>query len=160
MKVIDEFKFDIMMYERATNDPKIRCYSWLRERADAAITREKDRKVTEAIAAAYAAKAAGATGTPGLLAGPTNLPRSQQVCFSMRDRGSCSKGDKCEYSHDAKVIADAKAKVSSESSRGPSSRNATRSKSPGSRKGVCREWKEKGVCSRGIEKVLVSAPSC
>ena len=35
-------------------------------------------------------------------------PNKPRVCFKMRDTGSCDKGAQCPFSHDARILAEAR----------------------------------------------------
>jgi hypothetical protein len=60
-----------------------------------------------------------------------------QICYTLRDEGSCKFGDGCRFSHDLTGAADDAAP-------------AAASEKPAKRQGVCYRWK-KGDCSFGDE---------
>ncbi|CAE7299989.1 unnamed protein product, partial [Symbiodinium necroappetens] len=84
----------------------------------------------------------------------------QKVCYNMRDHGSCKHGDKCRYSHDRRLVEEAR-KAKKEAERGRSTEvgavAGARARTPSKGKGKgkdkkhlpCRFLNSKHGCSKG-----------
>ena len=63
---------------------------------------------------ALAASRAAGKSEVGALVARSKKGAGKGVCHNMRDKGSCSFGDECRFSHDPADIAEAKAKIAKE----------------------------------------------
>ena len=71
----------------------------------------------------------------------TDAEKKKAPCFAIRDGKTCTAGSSCPYSHDTKIIAEAKAKVKAKAKAKPKAQPAAAAPEKGKGKG-----KGKGKC--------------
>ena len=116
-----EFRLDLQLHDRAKVGDELRSYDGIRKLIDDTLERRREanlrREQLEAMnkASATPIKATPAAdakapktepkvketkpNTPKVTAAPAEVAKTQSVCYDFRDKGSCSRGDKCKFSH-------------------------------------------------------------
>ena len=95
-------------------------------------------------------------GTDVALVGMTEAEKKKAPCFALRDGKPCAAGGSCPYSHDARVIAEAKAKAKAKAKgkakaapKGGKGQGKGKVRDPNRPKGVCKFFNSSNGCNLG-----------
>ncbi len=95
-------------------------------------------------------------GADVALVGMTEAEKKKAPCFAIRDGKPCAAGGSCPYSHDAKIIAEAKAKAKAKAKgkakaapKGAKGQGKGRVRDPNRPKGVCKFFNSSTGCNLG-----------